>query len=142
MAQLNQKELELIRLYALGEELSEQDTKKCQNLIETSEEARDELNKHDRFKVLMTQGKNHAVDSIFVDETMRRISTISQPPFPSSPTVLSDLLRIPAWLSPPRPGHQVCFFCNNRDTAYWILFFNPSKRNHCPCRRAKDHGAC
>ena len=110
MAHLNQKEKELIRLFALGEELSEQDTKKCQDLIDTIEGARDELNKHDKFKVLMTQGKNRAVDSAFVNETMRRISTMSQPPLPSSPTVLSERLRIPAWFSPPAQATRFAFF--------------------------------
>ena len=109
MPHLNQKEKELIRLFALGEKLSEQDTQKCQNLIETIDGAREELSRHNKFKVLMTQRKNHAVDSTFVDETMRRISTISQPPLPSSSTVPSERLRIPTWFSPPAQAPRFAF---------------------------------
>ena len=109
MAHLNQKEKELIRLFALGEELSEQDTKKCQDLIETIEGARDELNKHDRFKALMAQGRNHDVEFTFVNETMRRISTMSNSPRPSTPIVSKKRMNIPAWLSLPVQAPRYAF---------------------------------
>ena len=117
MAHLNQEEQDLIRLFALGEELSEQDSQKCKKLLESTEGARDELSKHEKFKGLMTQGKNHVVDSNFVDETMHRISTLRQPPLSSTSVKLKERVRIPAWFWPPAPATRFAF------SAFVVMLF-------------------
>ena len=96
MAHLKHEEKELIRLYALGEEFSEQDSLKLQRVLDTVAEARDELDKHRRFKNLMTQGKNHALPAGFIDETMRRVSSKKAP----SSSVQDKRFRFPTWVWP------------------------------------------
>ena len=110
MAHLDQKEKELIRLFALGEELSEQEALQIQRLIDSVEGARDELDTHTRFKNLMTEGKNHVVDSGFVDETMRRISTYSLPPETAASNVHKERFRISTWFWPSSLAPRLAYF--------------------------------
>ncbi len=111
MAHLNKQEKDLIRLFALGEQLSEENHHVVQDLLNRVADARDELHKHKRFSQLMAEGKHEVVDAAgFADETMRRIAAAPAPRAAAPRHIPQKRFSLPVWIWPQTFAPRLAYF--------------------------------
>ena len=110
MATLNRKNREILWHYALGEPLTDQESRQFVSMMDESYEAKDELRRHFDFRDLMSATKEEAQDPTFVSDTMELIANLPWEPSTPTPPAPAPLAAFWAWIGSPAVRPQLAFF--------------------------------